>query len=177
MSSDQLSEFNRDSLRRIAREIVIRRFVVLLHAWIFIFTNILLFIINFTVNFEYPWFLWPLTGWFVLFSFHFITYTIFRKGIIHGGTIAIIYHLNAYITVNLFMVFVGFITSTPRWQFRPWVFWIIGPWGLALIFHVIIYFYIAPKRNEDEHLSWLDRKINLELKKLKEIEKKNYKES
>ncbi len=168
MSTDKISEFNRESLRRIAKEIVIRRFVLLLHIWIFLFANVVLFAINYAVNFSYPWFLWPLTGWSVLLSFHFVTYVIFRKGIVHGGTVGIIYHLSAYIIVNIFLVFVAFFTSNPRWKFTPWFFWILGGWGLGIIFHGIIYFYIAPKHNEDEHQSWLERKINRELQNLTE---------
>lgn len=167
MSSDRISEFNRDSLRRIAREIVIRRFVLILHALIYICVNTLLFFINLAVNFRYPWFLWSVTGWLIVLNFHLVTYTIFRKGIVHGGSIALFYHLSAYVVVNLFLVFVAFFTSVPRWSFSPWFFWILGSWGLGLIFHLVVYFYIAPKKDEEESRSWLDRKVNQELEKLK----------
>jgi hypothetical protein len=168
MSSDKIKEFNRESLKRIAREIVIRRYILILHVWVYIFVNILLFVINYFVPSDYLWFLWPLTAWAILLFQHVVTYTIFRKGIIHGGTIGITYHLTAFILVNSFLFFVSLFTSDPPWTFTSWFLWPLGIWGLGLLGHATIYFYIVPKKNEIPHKGWIERKIEKELKKLSE---------
>ena len=168
MSTDKIREFSQESLRRIAREIVIRRYVLFLHAWVYIFVNILLFIINSFVPSRYPWFLWPLTGWAILLFQHIVIHTIFRKGIIHGGTIGITYHVTAYILVNLFLLFVSYFTASPPWTFSSWFLWPFGIWGLGLLGHATFYFYIVPKKSEIQHKGWIERKIEKELKKLNE---------
>ena len=85
MSDDKkINEFNDSSVRRIAKQMIVRRYVVILHCWIYVFTNLLLFVINFLTNgLDYWWFLWPVTGWGLALSVHGFSYWIYTKGIVN----------------------------------------------------------------------------------------------
>ncbi|MHA1647224.1 MAG: 2TM domain-containing protein [Promethearchaeota archaeon] len=175
MSGKKLNEFSNNSLRKIAKEVVVRKFVLILHIWIYVLVNILLFAINY---FTYPtspiyfWFLWPLTAWMMILIGHIFAHTMFRKGIVDLHTVFILYHMVSYVVVNLFLIFTNWFTTASNSSRITWVWWIIGPWSILFIIHLIVYFYVVPKRGESPNRNWLERKIDKELERMK----KKYKE-
>lgn len=173
MSQQKLNEFSNLSIRKIAKEIVIRRYVLILHFWVYIFVNTLLFLINSwtTTISKYPWFLWPLSSWTMVLTVHSCTYLMFRKGIINLNKVFMLYHLIFYIVINSFLVIADLITPFPISE-TPinWAYWPIGTWGFLLIVHLVVYFYVVPKRGESLNKSWLNRKINEELERIKKNE-------
>ena len=173
MSDEKLTEFNRESLAKIAREIVIRRYVLILHTWVYIFVNILLFIINYFVSPNYPWSFWPLTAWALVLILHGITYKIFRKGIIHPGTIAMIYHASSFVLGLSLIFFISIFTAEPRWSLTQWFLWPLFGWSLGFLFHLVVFFYFVPKNSENDQKGWVERKIEKELEQLKNQEIKN----
>lgn len=164
----KLNEFNEESVRRIAKQMVVRKYVVILHCWIYVFVNILLFIINFLVNnLSYPWFLWSASGWGLALLIHAFSYWIYSKGIVNIAQLLFYYHLFIFICTNILITFIDGFTSPTRWIPSWWCLYVLGCWFIGLVLHSIIVYYVVPKRGESEDLSWLDRKIDKELVKIK----------
>lgn len=172
----RITEFDQEGLKKIAKEIVLNRFFLILHVLIYAFVNILLFVINFLTDFNYPWYLWALTGWGILLLTHIFYYILYKKGIVHIATLLLLYHIWAFIILNLFMLFIDFFTATPRWTFASWFLFPLGAWGGLLLIHIVLYFYIIPSKEASDELTWIERKVERELKKLQKIKKENKKE-
>lgn len=170
MNNKKLNEFSNNSLRRIAKEVIIRKFVLILHIWVYFLVNLLLFIINYFTFPEYFWCLWPLTAWMMILMGHLFAHMMFRKGVVDLHSVFMLYHVLFYVAINLFLVFTNWFTTTPGNSRITWVWWVILPWGVSLIIHLIVYFYLVPKRGESPNRNWLDRKIDEELERMK----KNY---
>lgn len=166
MNNKKLNEFSNNSLRRIAKEVVIRKFVLILHIWVYFLVNLLLFIINYFTLPEYFWFLWPLTAWMMILFGHIFSHMMFRKGVVDLHSVFILYHLMFFVAINLFLVFTNWFTSPPGSSILTWVWWVILPWGVLLIIHFIVYFYVVPKRGESPNRNWLDRRIDEQLEKM-----------
>ncbi|MHA1647001.1 MAG: 2TM domain-containing protein [Promethearchaeota archaeon] len=165
MSEGNINEFNDDSVKKIAREIIIMRYVVLLHIWIYFIVNLVLFIINLLTYSKYPWILWSLSGWGLVLASHLFVYWIYRKGFERGAKIGILYHSFYYILINFFLIFVALFTSEPRWSIPKsfWFLWPICGWGFGLMIHLIVYFYFSPRKGESHGKRWIDRQIDKEL--------------
>ncbi|QEE17287.1 2TM domain-containing protein [Promethearchaeum syntrophicum] len=167
MTSKKLNEFSNDSLRKIAKEVIVRKFVLILHIWVYILVNLLLFAINYFTYPTYFWCLWPLTAWMMILILHILSHVLFRKGIVDLHTVFILYHLVFYVVINLFLIFTNWYTTEVGTSRMSWVWWIIAPWGILLIIHLIVFFYVVPKHGESPNRNWLDRKIDQELEKMK----------
>jgi hypothetical protein len=165
MSGKKLNEFSNESLRKIAKEVVVRKFVLILHIWVYILVNLLLFAINYFTSPDYFWFLWPLTAWMMILVGHIFAHMMFQKGIVDLHTVFILYHLVFYVVINLFLIFTNVFTTDP--SRLTWVWWILGPWSILFIIHFIVFFYVVPKRGESPNRNWLDRKIDEELERMK----------
>ena len=166
MSSKKLNEFSNKSLRKIAKEVVIRKFVLILHIWVYILVNLLLYAINYFTYPTYFWFLWPLTAWMMILILHILSQIMFQKGIVDLHTVFILYHLVFYVVINLFLIFTNWFTTAHNSSRMTWVWWIIGPWSILFIIHLIVYFYVVPKHGESPNRNWLDRKIDEELERM-----------
>ncbi len=166
MSSKKLNEFNENSLRRIAKEVVVRKFVLILHIWVYCLVNLLLFVINYFTYPEYFWCLWPLTAWLMILIGHFFAHMMFRRGIVDLHTVFILYHMMFFVAINLFLIFTNWFTTAHENLRFTWSFWVIGPWSVLFIIHLIVYFYVVPKRGEYPTRKWLDRKIDDQLEKM-----------
>ena len=169
MNNKKLNEFSNNSLRRIAKEVIIRKFVLILHIWVYVLVNLLLFVINY---FTYPdpiyfWCLWPITAWMMILTGHLFAHLMFRKGVVDLHSVFVLYHLLFYVAINLFLVFTNWFTTPPGNSRLTWVWWVILPWGVLFIIHLIVYFYLVPKRGESPNRNWLDRKIDEELERMK----------
>ena len=104
------------------------------------------------------------TGWGILMGLHFASYVIFKNGIVNLSTVAIIYHLTLFLIVNAFLFFVDWFSDN---QMLDWFWYAFGFWTGIFVIHLIIHFYIVPRRGESNGKSWMDRKIEKELDKLK----------
>lgn len=162
----EISEFNDDSLRQIAREVVRRRVALNAHIWAYIFVNIVLFVINYLVDYSYPWHLWAITGWGMALVIHLMVYMFYKKGIENLSTLTLIIHVVIYLIVNIFLIFIAWFTNEAGTGIATWVWYPVGFWALLIGVHLVIYFYITPKKGEPAHKSWVDRKIDEELKKI-----------
>ena len=171
-SKKKLNEFSDSSLRRIAKEVVLRRFVLILHISTYILVNLLLFAINYFTYPEYYWFFWPLTGWLMVLIVHIFSHIMYKRGIVDLNTVVFLYHLVFYLVINGFLLFANwFISLSATGSSKiTWALWVIGPWGILLIIHLIVFFYMVPKQGESPNKNWLDRKIDEELERIK----KNY---
>ncbi len=170
----RLKEFNDDGLRKIAKEIVLQRFFLVLHALIYCFVNLLLFVINYLTDQTYPWFLWALIGWGIVILTHVFYYILYKKGIVHIATLILLYHVWAYVILNLFILFIDFFTATPRWSFMVWFWYPFGAWSGILIIHMIMYFYTIPSQETSDELNWIERKVEKELKKLQKVQRDHH---
>lgn len=175
--SEKLSEFNDDSLRKIAKEIIILRTGVTIHLFAFIFVNAILFGINLmTINgsylallenpetrFESIWHFWALIPWGAAMTLHLFSYFTYRRGTFRSLMGKVMgYHLMIYLVVNLLLCFINwFVTGG-----LSWVFWPIGCWGCLLIIHLFFYSMNRPREGESVGKSWIDRQIDQELKKV-----------
>ena len=146
-------------LRSLAKKKVIRRTALQIHFIVYIFVNILLTFIN-LINSNYFWSLWSIVGWGVGLVFHSFAY-FNPKG---NG---MIWHAFSYCVVNALLIFIYFFT-TPN--IYPWYLWPLGLWGIGLCSHFIVYIIGKPRRGEDSSKSWINRKIDKEMKKLYPIQ-------
>ncbi|MBN2156713.1 MAG: 2TM domain-containing protein [Candidatus Lokiarchaeota archaeon] len=162
--SKRLSEFDDTSIAHISKEIVIRRTVLIGHFVVFVFINILLFVLNYFIDFTYQWYPWALSGMLFLLLVHSSAYFIFRRGFIYIATESIVAHTFLYVIGNAFLFFINWyanlLTARP---FPSWAWWSLGCWTAALILHIIIYLMIVPLNHEPKDARWLERKVYSEM--------------
>ncbi len=163
-NDENVEEFSEESLREIAKEVVQRRIGLQNHLRVYIFVNILLFIINYLTFPLYRWHMWPLLGWGIGLGYHIFGYITFRRGSFGDDAKAgISYHVFTYLIVCAFLFWIDFLfTGTMTWSFFP-----IGGWGLALVIHLYVYITNRPKTGDDPRKSYLDREIDKELSKIR----------
>jgi|SRR5271157_3743895 len=153
-----MPEFSEESLRKIAKQKVQKRLGLEIHAGAYVGVNLLLFVINFLATPAYLWFLWPLCGWAVGLAMHVCSYLVWLMGVI-GGKIGLAYHATAYVSANLFMIFIWSMTGAGfMWFLIPLFGWLVG-----LIIHAIV---VRPKTPSNKG-SWMDAKVDAEMEKLR----------
>ena len=163
--SKKIEEFNTDSLRQIAREIVVRRFSLRVHWIAYIFINLLLFVINYYIDYSYPWHYWALVGWGVAILLHSFSYLTYRKGLIAtASTGLLVYHIFFYLVINALLLFINWFTNPT--QTLSWFYWPLGTWGAVIVVHCIFYYSNRPRKPEDARKSWIDRQVDEELRKV-----------
>ena len=167
MNNSKITEFNTKSLRNIAREMIVRKYAVIIHMWIYFFANLIVYIIYHSIgNFAYPWFLWPIAGGGTLILSHSFNYWIYRKGIVQASTIGFAYHLFAYVLINILLLFIACFTNNPRWTVPIWFYLPLFSWGFMLVVHFTVYLYVRPKPGEPEGKRWMDRLTENEFQKM-----------
>jgi cation transport ATPase len=162
----KIEEFDESSLVHISKEIVIQRTALIWHFIADVFVNVLLFVLNFFINFNYQWWLWALSGMIFLLAIHCTAYYIFRRGYIYVATESIVAHTAVYIIGNAYLFFINWFSNflTTR-GFPTWAWWSLGGWTAALILHIIIYVMIVPLNHEPKDARWLERKVYSEIRK------------
>lgn len=175
--------FSEESLREIAKKKVGYRFSVRLHITIFLIVNILLYFINYLTTPYYYWIIYPLFGWLIGVAEHMTAYMIYAKGIYPNTKRSVIFHIIAYIFVNLllniifyynelyyptFILHIEVINPYP-WPMFPLVFW-----GAGLLIHIAVYliFYRSKVDNEGIKQTKREKAIERELVKMKSKFKK-----
>ncbi len=159
-----MPEFSDEALKRIAKEKVGKRLAIQIHVAAYIGVNILLLVINLLTNPAYWWFLWPMCSWAVGLTMHVASYLIWLAGVTSGSKVGLLYHLVSYISVNVYLVFVWWMTGAAyMWFLYPLFGWLVG-----LIIHAVV---TRPKTPDQK--SWMDRKVEAELARVKEKEAKD----
>ena len=175
--------FSEENLREIAKKKVVYRFAVRLHLVIFLIVNVLLFSINMITTPYYWWIIYPFFAWLIGVAEHLTAYIIYAKGIYPNAKRGVIFHIVAYIFVNL-LLFMIFFTNyvyllpiamplppyTPNiWFLYPLVFW-----GTGLLIHITVYliFYRSKAGKEGIEQSKRERAIEREIEKMKSKFKK-----
>ena len=102
------SGFSEESLRKIAAQKVSFRFSVKIHFGIFVAVNILLFIVNYFYTPEIYWIAFPFFSWLIGVNMHILSYILYARGISPMAKRAIIYHIDSYIFVMLFLYIISF---------------------------------------------------------------------
>ena len=170
----KISEFSDDSLKEIAKEIVVKRTVLLIHFAVYCAVNALLVGINYGVSkfedgLQDVWAMWAIMGWGIGLMIHCLHYIIFKKGIVNYSSIGATYHIGIYIIVFAFLVFTDYLPDSAL----SWVWWAVGPWGGAVVLHGLFVFIFLPRKAKKpekgkvEKKSYIDRKIEAELEKIK----------
>ncbi|OLS16240.1 MAG: hypothetical protein RBG13Loki_0151 [Promethearchaeota archaeon CR_4] len=165
-----MPEFSEEALRKIAKEKVGKRLAIQIHVAAYIGVNLLLAVINLLPIFSgsvylFPhhwWFLWPACSWAVGLVMHVASYLIWLAGVTSRSKKGLLYHMIAYITVNTYLIFVWWMSGSGYiWFLYPLFGWLVG-----LIIHSVT---IRPKSGE---MSWMDKKVEDELAKIKAKEMK-----
>ena len=170
--TNHISEFNDDSLEGIAKEIVVKRMVLIVHLWAYLFINLLLFIINYLVDYDYRWHFWVLTSWGLILSLHGLTYLLYKQGIENLASLGMVYHAAFYVLVNLFLLFVDWFSTVNMGTEIHWFWYPLGLWGVVLVIHLVVFLYVVPKKGQSDAQGWMDRKIEEEMQKIKNLEGK-----
>ena len=165
---EKIEEFGEDSLKDIAKEIVLKRTILQIHTIIYIVVNLLLAIIN-TIAGDIqqdPWFLWVATGWGVGLAIHYLYYFVFKRGMANYSTIALVYHIFIYVVVNALLFFIDWFTTRTQGLVLDFVLYAAGFWGIGLIGHLAFYLYFKPQSEDAQGESWIDRQVKKELSKI-----------
>ncbi|MFX1425519.1 MAG: 2TM domain-containing protein [Promethearchaeota archaeon] len=159
------SGFSEESLRKIAAQKVSFRFSVKMHLAIFIVVNILLFIVNYFYTPELYWVAFPFFSWLIGINMHTLSYILYARGVYPMAKRGMIYHLDSYIFVMLFLFIINLITlSDFYWVLFPALFW-----GAGVVLHIIIYilFYSGNNKKLGKFESRKERAIEKEMNKMR----------
>ncbi len=158
------SPFSDEALRRIAKEKVVLAFVLKIHILAFIFVNIFLLLLDyFIVNpGTLDWALIVVSSWLVGVGIHTTAYLIYARGVIGGNKKGLIFHFIAEVFSVQAVIVINLVASPTI----PWLVWPVGAMGLAVLVHLVFYFMFRKKAGpQGQKRSWMDRKIDEELKK------------
>jgi hypothetical protein len=159
------SGFSEESLRKIAAQKVSFRFSVKIHVVIFVVVNMLLFLVNFLLTPKLCWVVFPFFSWLIGVNMHTLSYILYAQGVYPMAKRGMIYHLDSYIFVMLFMFVINLVTFSE-------VFWVILPaifWGTGVAVHIAIYFlyYSGKSKKSEKFKSRKERAIEKELEKMR----------
>jgi hypothetical protein len=164
------SGFSEESLRKIAAQKVSFRLSVKIHLAIFLVVNILLFIVNFFYTPDLYWIVFPFFSWLIGVNMHTLSYILYARGVYPMAKRGMIYHLDSYIFVLLFLFIINLLTLSG-------FFWVLFPalfWGTGVIIHIIIYvlYYSGKYKKPDKFKSRKERAIEKELNKMRKKQNK-----
>ncbi|MFX1499896.1 MAG: 2TM domain-containing protein [Promethearchaeota archaeon] len=165
------SGFSDESLRKIAAQKVSYRFSVKMHFIIYIVINLLLILINFLYTPFLDWFIFPLFSWLIGVSMHITGYILYARGVYPMAKRGVILHIVSFISVILFLYIVNIFTLKEfYWANFPAIFW-----GMAVIFHIILYLQFFSKKVEKtgKQVSRKERAIEKELEKMRKKQHRN----
>jgi len=107
----------------------------LFHLATFLLVNAMLLLINLVFSPKDLWIIYPFFGWLIIIVLHGVGYGLIVRDVRSGGKKGIIVHTSLYSSVIFYLFIINFMTlPTYLWAFYPG-----GFWGVALLFHTIIY--------------------------------------
>ena len=175
--------FSEENLREIAKKKVVYRFAVRLHIVIFLIVNFLLFSINMMTTPYYYWIIYVFFGWLIGIAEHIAAYIIYAKGIYPNAKRGVIFHIVAYIFVNLLLNFIFYLNEVyyPGFLFPlevvnpyPWPAFPLVFWGTGLLIHIAVYliYHRSKMGKEGVKQSKRQKAIEREIEKMKSKFKK-----
>ncbi len=167
--------FSEENLREIAKKKVVYRFAVRLHVSIFLIVNVLLFFINMLTTPYYYWIIYPFFGWLIGIAEHITAYIIYAKGIYPNTKRGVIFHIVAYIFVNLLLNIIYYLNAGYYAGFIfPWPAYPLVFWGTGLLIHIAVHviFFRSKVDKEGIKKSKRDKAIEREIEKMKSKFKK-----
>lgn len=158
------SPFSDDALREIAKEKVVWRLGVQIHALCFPLVNVMLVAINLVHDPSTLWFPFALSSWATALAIHGAVYLVYSRGVI-GTTrrgLILVTVIVAMASQSLFVI--NYFSDFSY----PWFAWPAGALLAALIVYVIVYaIFITRDAGRGQGGSWLDKRINSELERAK----------
>ena len=163
MIEKKYNGFSEEDLRMIARKKVNFRMSVKIHFGVYVVCCVLFIVLN-GMTISFPWFFFPIFGWFIGVAEHLTAYLVYARGVYPMAKRGVIFHTVAYITVIPLLTITNF--------FWLWYFWVIFPaffWGIGLAIHIIVYlvFHRVKTHDGDGLKSKRERAIDKELAKMK----------
>jgi len=164
MNEKRFNGFSEENLRLIALRKVNFRLSVKIHASAYIIVCCLLVLINWVFTPENWWVTYPIFGWLIGLVEHYTSYMVYARGVYPMAKRAVIFHLMAYIFVNLLLFVINILTN-------PIYYWVIIPvifWGAGLIIHTISYFVFNRRATDEKSVlkSRTERAVEKELNKM-----------
>ena len=153
-----------ESDRKIAREKVMFRYSVKVHATLFFLSNILLFILNLIFTPEILWILFPFFAWLIGLAIHYLSYMLYARGVYPNTKRAMYYLITAYVFGITFLFVTNYITlGVISWAIYPAFFG-----GAAIIIYMILYFLFFRKKLTDSGMikSRIDKAVEKEMQKI-----------
>jgi len=175
--------FSEENLREIAKKKVVYRFALRLHISIFLIVNVLLFSINILTTPYYYWIIYPFFGWLIGIAEHLTAYLIYARGIYPNAKRGVVFHIVAYIFVNLLLFNIYFyneiyyrLIAMPLPGYNPYA-WFLFPlvfWGVGLLVHIAVYLIFFRRKADNEGITQSKREkaIEREIEKMKSKFKK-----
>ena len=153
-----------ESDRKIAREKVMFRYSVKVHATLFVLSNILLFILNLIFTPEILWIAFSFFAWLIGLAIHYLSYLLYARGVYPNTKRAMYYLIIAYVFGITFLFATNYITlGVISWALYPAVFG-----GAAVLIYIILYFLFFRKKLTDSGMikSRIDRAVEKEMQKI-----------
>ena len=124
------------------------------------------FVIDGVIEWQKMFFLYPLFGWLIGIMMHLTAYILFANAVEPLGKRMIIFHIVAFIFVNILLALINYI-NTPdiMWVGFPLIFW-----GAGLIAHIVLYFvyFSEPTPQKSVGKSKKEQAIEKEMQKMRE---------
>ncbi|MBN2150889.1 MAG: 2TM domain-containing protein [Candidatus Lokiarchaeota archaeon] len=157
------SPFSDEALRRIAKEKVILAFFVKVHILAYICVNAFLVLLDYFITSpgSIDWAIIVASSWLVGLGIHVGGYLIYARGVIGGNKKGLLFHFIAEAFSVQAVIVINLLTS-------PWILWLVWPLGAmagAVIVHLILFNWFLKGKASQGKKSWMDRKIDEELKK------------
>ena len=167
MEGSRYNGFSEENLRAIASRKVNFRMSVKIHVGVYLIVNVFLFIVNFLFTPMFWWVLFPVLAWLIGVAEHVASYLMYARGVYPYAKRGFIFHLIAFIFVNLMLFIINFLTL-------PSFYWILFPalfWGLGLAIHGISYM-VYHRSSADEKGIYQSRREKAIEKELDRMKKK-----
>lgn len=122
-----------ESDRKIAREKVMFRYSVKVHATLFVLSNILLFILNLIFTPEILWIAFSFFAWLIGLAIHYLSYILYARGVYPNTKRAVFYLITAYLFGMIFLFVTNYVTlGVINWAIYPALFG-----GAAVIIYIM----------------------------------------
>ena len=170
MDGSNYNGFSEENLRAIASRKVNFRMSVKIHVGVYIIVNVFLFIVNLLFTPMFWWVLFPALAWLIGVAEHVASYLMYARGVYPYAKRGFIFHLIAFIFVNLMLFIINYLTL-------PGFYWMILPalfWGLGLAIHGVSYM-IYHRSSVDRGGVYKSRREKAVEKELDRMKKKMHK--
>jgi len=165
---ERKSPFSDEALRRIAKEKILWLLGLKIHVMAYVGVNIMLILLNLTVATpDVIWFAYPLSCWLVGLVIHYTVYLIYVRGIMGGNKKGLILAAVSGLMAIQALFVINYVSDFTI----VWFFWPTGAIIVGIIVYGFVYLSIVKaKQAKEDGKTWMDKKIDNELKKVKRTE-------